>query len=564
MENQSRLADKNKMLNLLAAASENLGTSLDFQSTARHSCKIFVPHLSAWSSLFIFNEDSPELKFVASHHKNHEVSTQLELFLSDQARFWAHKQEVQYSIREGRVVTVANSHSWFGERYLAHLPVIQKSEIIGLITLGSVDEFTLEDLHIAEEISKRAAAAIDNARSYLKLTSYEAKLINDKELAEKASQEKSNFLANMSHEIRSPISAILGFADLLMLPQQSEQDRLEWSQRIKHNGQHLLRLINDILNLAKVESGQFTVQNNCIDFLEFISDLEVTNRTLARDKKLDLQFNLETEIPERFGSDSTRLRQILNNLIGNAIKFTEAGHVKVQCGYIKNLGYLYFDVEDTGPGMTEKESSLLFQPFVQANTAHSKQFGGTGLGLALSLKLSQLLGGTVELVHTAPGNGSKFRAMVKPSVLSGVKYISQLKSKVSTTAEEKTFKEHELKNKKILVVDDSPDNQYLMRKILGLRGADVTLAGSGDSALDLDNISDFDVVLMDIQMPGKDGNQTTAELRKRGFTKPIIAFTANALPKDKELSLRSGCNRHVTKPVDQKELLRVLSELLTT
>jgi CheY-like chemotaxis protein len=214
--------------------------------------------------------------------------------------------------------------------------------------------------------------------------------------------------------------------------------------------------------------------------------------------------------------------------------------------------------------MTEKESSLLFQPFVQANTAHSKQFGGTGLGLALSLKLSQLLGGTVELVHTAPGNGSKFRAMVKPSVLSGVKYISQLKSKVSTTAEEKTFKEHELKNKKILVVDDSPDNQYLMRKILGLRGADVTLAGSGDSALDLDNISDFDVVLMDIQMPGKDGNQTTAELRKRGFTKPIIAFTANALPKDKELSLRSGCNRHVTKPVDQKELLRVLSELLTT
>lgn len=341
MENYNRLLDKGKMLNLLAAASENLGSSLDFQSTARHSCRIFVPHLSVWSSLFVFNEDTPNLKFVHSHHKNHEVSKSLENFMSQQAKNWFKRQEVQYSIREGRIVTVANSESWFGEKYLAYLPVMQRSEIIGLITLGSEEEFTLEDLHIAEEISKRAAAAIDNARSYLKLTSYEAKLINDKELAERASQEKSNFLANMSHEIRSPISAILGFADLLMLPQQSEQDRLEWSQRIKHNGQHLLRLINDILNLAKVESGQFTVENNSIDFMEFVSDLEVTNRTLARDKNIDLQFNLDTEVPEKFGTDSTRLRQILNNLIGNAIKFTVAGHVKVNFGYIKNLGYLF-------------------------------------------------------------------------------------------------------------------------------------------------------------------------------------------------------------------------------
>jgi len=347
-----------------------------------------------------------------------------------------------------------------------------------------------------------------------------------------------------------------------MLPAQSESDRFEWSQRIKHNGQHLLRLINDILNLAKVESGQLTVENNCVDFMEFISDLEVTNRTLARDKHLDLQFNLETEIPEKFGTDSTRLRQILNNLIGNAIKFTDTGKIKVQCGYIKNLGYLYFDVEDTGPGMTAKESSLLFQPFVQANTAHSKQCGGTGLGLALSLKLAQLLGGTVELVHSAPGNGSKFRAMVRPSVLGDVRYISTLKSKVSSAEEQKSYTIPELTGKKILVVDDSPDNQYLMRKILGLRGADVTLASSGEAVLSLQDISEFDVILMDIQMPGKDGNQTTAEPRKRGFPRPIVAFTANALPKDKELSLRSGCNRHVTKPVDQKELLWVLSELL--
>lgn len=562
MEHRSQTLDKSKLLNLLAAASENLGTSLDFQNTAKHSCRIFVPQLSVWSSLFIFNEDSPELKYIYGHHQDAEIKNSLQVFLREQAKSWSQKQEVQNSIREGCVVTVPNANSWFGEKYLAHLPIIQRSEIIGLITLGSETEFSRDDLQIAEEISKRAAAAIDNARSYQKLTSYESQLISDKEFAEKASREKSTFLANMSHEIRSPISAILGFADLLILPEQSEADRLEWSQRIKHNGQHLLRLINDILNLAKVESGQFTIENNNIEFLEFVSDLEVTNRTLAQDKKLEFNFIIETEIPEKFSTDSTRLRQILNNLIGNAIKFTEHGHISVKSGYIKNPGFLYFDVEDSGPGMTEKESALLFQPFVQASTAHSKQFGGTGLGLALSLKLAQLLGGTVELLHTAPGNGSKFRAIVKPAVPTGTDFISQLKNKITSSEIQRTEIEPKLNGKKILVVDDSTDNQYLMKKILSIKGAEVGLADSGEAVLALQNISEFDVVLMDIQMPGKDGNQTTRELRKRGFTRPIVAFTANALPQDKELSLRSGCNRHVTKPVDQNELLRVLSELL--
>jgi signal transduction histidine kinase/CheY-like chemotaxis protein len=508
------------------------------------------------------NEESPDLSFVHGTHHLPGEEEKLHSLLRSRAKVFSGKTDVQTSLREGRVTVSVSGDSLFGEKHLAHLPLIQRAEVIGLITLGSEKEFSQDDLHIAEEISRRASAAIDNARSYQKVISFESRLIKSKQQAEQANREKSTFLANMSHEIRSPISAIMGFADLLMLPNQSEAERLQWSQRIKHNGQHLLRLINDILNLAKVESGQFNLENNQVDFLEFVSDIEVTNRASARDKNLEFNLSLETPVPEKFVTDSTRLRQILNNLIGNAVKFTESGHIQIKTGYMKNAGYLYFDVEDSGPGMSEKESALIFQPFVQANTAHSKKFGGTGLGLALSMKLARLLGGDLELLYTAPGKGSKFRVLIEPQVSPSVSFISELKTKLSgkqTQIPNKAI----LADKKILVVDDSRDNQYLMKKILSLKGAVVTIAECGEDVLKLTNIDEFDAILMDIQMPGLDGNQTTSELRKRGVKKPIIAFTANALLHDRELSLRAGCDRHVTKPVNQDELMLVLTELIS-
>jgi signal transduction histidine kinase len=548
-------------LNLLALASETIGTSLDFHNTAQHSCRIFVPHISAWSSLFIMNDDSPDLHFVHGTHRHPEEERKLHQQFSARAKIFAGKNDVQSSLRDGRVTISSSSESWFGEKYMAHLPLIQRSQVLGVITLGSENEFSPFDLQIAEEISRRAGAALDNARAYQKVVAYESMLIHSKQQAEQANREKSTFLANMSHEIRTPISAIMGFADLLMLPHQSEAERLQWSQRIKHNGQHLLRLINDILNLAKVESGQFNIENNHMDFLEFIKDIEITNKSFARDKGLQFEISLDSEVPAQFISDSTRLRQILNNLIGNAIKFTETGHIHVRTGFMKSAGYLYFDVEDSGPGLTEKESSVIFQPFVQANTAHSKKFGGTGLGLALSMKLARMLGGDLELVSSQPGKGSKFRVLIEPQVEPGTTFISALSS-ASVHSNAAQTSNLLLAGKKILVVDDSRDNQYLMKKILSLKGAEITIAESGEEVLQIQDFSKFDVILMDIQMPGIDGNETTTELRKRGITKPIVAFTANALPHDRELSLKAGCNRHVTKPVDQTELMQVLMELI--
>ncbi len=543
-------------------AGELLGSSLDYESTTQQVCAVYVPQLSNWGSLLIMNELSPNFSFQQCVHHNPELTESFKNYFKNHQEYFVQRSAVTESLRQGKpAIEICQEDSPL-RGFLMHLPLLQRSEVVGLVTLGSDKAFSPEDIQIAEEISHRAASAIDNSRLYRQACQIEKELIEAKRQAEEANKAKSNFLANMSHEIRSPIGAILGFADLLMLPDQSESDRLQWSERIKHNGHHLLRLINDILNLAKVESGQFTIETQTVDFVEFISDLEGVNSTLASEKNLEFYFFLESPVPARFLSDATRLRQILNNIIGNAIKFTKKGYVHINAGFMKNSGFLYFDVEDTGPGLTPKQSSQLFQPFVQADTAHSKLHSGTGLGLALSLKLARLLGGDVELIYSEPEKGSKFRILIKPKIGPETEFIAALTNNISSPCAVELKKKIKLTGKNILVVDDSRDNQYLMKTILSLNGAIVHIADSGESALNFKDIEKIDVILMDIQMPGKSGYETTEELRKNGLKKPIIALTANAMPQDKELSLRAGCDRHVTKPVDIDELMKTLSELL--
>ncbi|MGZ6486394.1 MAG: response regulator [Pseudobdellovibrio sp.] len=539
-----------------------MGSSLDFENTVAQAATIFIPQLASWSSILIMDEVTSRLTFAECVHQESKKHEKLTIFFRNEIEKFILRPTVMNSLREGKLTVESDPDTFPDEPYLIHMPLIQRAEVIGLITLGSSHEFSPEDIQIAEEISHRACSALRNARAYEKILNIENELIRAKQLAESANKAKSNFLANMSHEIRSPISAILGFADLLSLPEQTEEERLQWCERIKHNGQHLLRLINDILNLAKVESGQFAIENQTVDLIGFINDIEVSNGTLARDKKLDFNFFLESPVPEKFLTDPTRLKQITNNVIGNAVKFTEKGSVSIRMGFMKAPGLLYFDIVDTGPGLTEKQSSQIFQPFVQADTEHAKRHGGTGLGLALSLKLARLLDGDLELLSSTPGQGSKFRILIKPEIAQGTRFIEQLTKKTAEVGTKNIPSKTLLKNKKILVVDDSRDNQYLMKTILSLKGAEVIIAEKGEEVLSLGNLDAFDVVLMDIQMPGIDGNETTIELRKRGFKKPIVAFTANALPQDRELSLQAGCDRHITKPVDQNELMQILSDLI--
>lgn len=558
----SSSGSNSKLLNLLALASELLGSSLNFENTALQTCVVCVPQLSDWSCLFVLDEKSSKLNFSHCVHYNAAEHEPLKNYFLHSTPFFIKRPAVINALRLGKVVTELCAESSKVSGFLLHLPLIQRSQVIGVLTLGSQRAFSLEDVQIAEVISHRASSALDNSRMYQRSCLIENELLLAKKKAEEANKAKSDLLANVSHEIRSPVGAILGFADLLLIGGQTEQEREEWIQRIKHNGHHLLRLINDILNLAKVESGQYTIENQLVDFSELFSDLEITHINKAREKNIEFALNLQSPVPESFFTDPTRLQQILNNVIGNALKFTENGYVHVNARYDKNSGFLFFDVEDTGPGLTIKQGSQIFQPFVQAGTEHSKRHGGTGLGLALSMKLARLLGGDLELLYSEPQKGSKFRILIKPKISPQFPFVTELKKKLQFYEPETEKKEIKLNGKKILVVDDSVDNQYLIKTLLTIKGADVNVASSGEEVLSISQIHNYDIILMDIQMPGKNGYETTAELRQSGFTKPIIALTANALPGDLELSLKSGCDRHVTKPVDNNELLKMISELI--
>lgn len=556
----NQVTNPDKLINLLARATEQLGTSLELEETVSQVCGVCVPQLADWSSFIIMDEKNSVLTFSDCYHRDQSLRFDLKLNLLTQSERHLKRTPTIDCLLRGKATTDFSEALGVFGGYLLNVALIRRLEVIGLLVLGSRMPFLPEDIQIAEEIGHRAASALDNARLYQRARQTEQELVQAKKQAEEANHAKSHFLANMSHEIRSPLGAVLGFAELLMLSNQSEDERIQWCQRIKNNGDLLLRLINDILNLAKVESGQFTLAHEQVDFVEFITDLESSNVLQAN--HLDFRFTIVSPVPHQFTIDATRLRQILNNVIGNALKFTETGSVRIGAGFEKKSGLLFFNIDDTGPGLTEKQGMQIFNPFVQADTEHSKRHGGTGLGLALSKKLAQLLGGDVELVFSQPGVGSKFRVFVKPGINSDIKYVSEMKRKLLPQGEVPiAIADAPLHGKKILVVDDSSDNQYLMKCILTRKGAEVNLVGSGEEALKMLQNDNFDLVLMDIQMPGMNGYLTGAEFRRNGFKKPIIALTANVLQEDRALGLGANFNAYITKPLNQNELIGILVNL---
>jgi two-component system, sensor histidine kinase len=379
--------------------------------------------------------------------------------------------------------------------------------------------------------------------------------------AEASSEAKSQFLANMSHEIRTPLGAILGFVDLLLLPDAKDEERADWAQRVKTNGEHLLKLINDILNLSKVESGKVDLANEEVDLAPLLTDIEGSFALGAKSKGIEFKVHLINAIPSCVKTDSTRLRQILTNIISNAIKFTDKGFVSVGTEY--KDGVLYFTVTDTGPGLTQEQADRLFKPFNQADMAHAHT--GTGLGLVLARRLARLMGGDVELLSTGPGKGSQFKISVQVEPVAEKPMLQNLVY-TAPCADEKSKRAESLRldGKNILVVDDAPDNQILMSRILTRQGAAVAVAGNCETAIKAIELNHFDLILMDIQMPGKDGYETTKILREKGLRAPIIALTAHALPHEREKSLKAGLDDHITKPIDRQNFLETISHYLSS
>lgn len=396
------------------------------------------------------------------------------------------------------------------------------------------------------------------------LKQIEHELIISRDKAEVSNRAKSFFLANMSHEIRTPIGVIMGFVDILNTTQLSDDEKRSNMSIIKRNCRQLLNIIDDILDLSKVEFGQIKIRNETINTLELLEDLKSILDLKTQDKSILIDVKITGKVPANFSSDNTRLRQIILNICGNATKFTKTGSITVDCFFTNSQ--MNFRVTDTGPGVAVEDIHKLFKPFSQIDSSETREFGGTGLGLALSKKLAIALGGDLILEKTVLQKGSTFLLHVDVGENATQNMIDQSMSEniLQTPVVEPQINSQQLKDKKILIVDDSPDNRLLLSFILKQFGATSDTANDGKAALEkaLNANSNFDLVLMDLQMPIMGGYEAVSELRKSGFDKPIIALTAHAMKEEKEKCLSNGFTNYLTKPIARNTLLNMISSSL--
>ncbi len=404
----------------------------------------------------------------------------------------------------------------------------------------------------------------------------ENKLSKAKEAAEAANRAKGEFLANMSHEIRTPMTAIMGFAETLRTEgdlSKAPPQRIEAIDTITRNGEHLLNLINDILDLAQIDTGKLNIDQGACLPSQVVSEVASSMKMQVDAKGLSLRTEFDGEIPESIQSDPNRLRQILINLVGNAVKFTDTGSIRVVTrlsGRSSADPKMHFEVTDTGIGMSEEQTSDLFKPFSQVDSSTTRKFGGTGLGLAISKSLAEMLGGDIN-VRSSPGKGSTFTLTISTGSLEGVKLTDDpAETECHTQQDDKSPVQHDTKlDCRILLAEDGPDNQRIISFVLKKAGAEVTVADNGQVALDCvqaaqDEGNPFDVILMDMQMPVMDGYDATKNLRAEEYTKPIIALTAHAMKGDRQKCLDVGCDDYMTKPIDRGKLVELVAKYAQT
>lgn len=396
--------------------------------------------------------------------------------------------------------------------------------------------------------------------------SFEQKLKEAQRTAELANEAKTHFLANMSHEIRTPLNAIMGFTELLTDPGPSMEEKMKNVAVVRRNCHQLLKIVNEILDISKVEAGELEIEKVETKIDELLNEVKALLRVQAGKKGIELKFAPPEDVPDRVLTDSTRLRQILLNIVGNALKFTQQGSVSVTTKFVRKANgqsMVTFVVSDTGVGIDHQSAQKIFQPFSQADTSTTRLFGGTGLGLALARRLARALGGDVQLMKSAPGQGSTFAVSVAVEVLDQQQW-ARLDAASETQAEppRPTIDTSALKGKRILLVEDAEDNQFLIQQFLSRTGAIVEIANNGNEGVDKALNNEYEVVLMDIQMPFKDGYQATSELRSKGYQKPIIALTAHALVEEREKCLRTGCTSHLTKPINRQQLIESLVSVI--
>jgi PAS domain S-box-containing protein len=433
-----------------------------------------------------------------------------------------------------------------GTRITVELAITPVTTAAGLVFSGFLRDITA---------AKRAADELVKARA----------------AAEAANRAKSEFLANMSHEIRTPLTAILGYTELLRddgdLARAPER-RVQTIRTIQGAGRHLLTIINDILDISKIEAGKMTVETVETPLLGILQEVESLLRPRAREKGLELETRLASALPERILCDPTRLRQILMNLAGNAVKFTDSGRITVTARSEDPLEggapRLVILVDDTGPGLTLAQAARIFSSFGQGDASVTRRHGGSGLGLAISQRLAQLLGGGVSIERTAPGEGACFRLelpLVAAASAAPVARLDAVPAALPAASPPAPLAG------RILLAEDGRDNQAIIAYFLRKAGAEVDLALNGRIALEMlaraeDEGRPYDLLLTDMQMPEMDGYTLAGELRARGARLPILALTAHAMAEDRQKCLDAGCDDYAVKPVDRARLLELCAEWL--
>ena len=470
-------------------------------------------------------------------------------------------------------------------------------------TDGTTRWVRLQTKTLFSEHSGEATQIIGTLLDITQQRNFEEQLKAARDAAEAANQSKSAFVANMSHEIRTPMTAILGYADLIR-DMIENPEAVSHLQTIRRNGAYLLEIINDILDLSKIEFGKLDIEMERIQPARLIEDVRSVMEVRATEGGLMLEVEYDGKLPKVIESDAKRLKQVLINLVGNAIKFTREGKVKIRVHYksragqggtttshqnassvterpmdthdggsalldpLHRYGRLQFEIIDTGIGMTEVQRERLFKPFSQGDASVTRTFGGTGLGLAISQRLAEMLGGVITASSTE-GVGSTFTVTICTGNVKDIElvdYAAELADQPKQV--EPTAIEPVALDCHILVVDDRRDIRFLTKRLLTRAGATVAECEDGQIAVDYvtDCLNDSncpDLILLDMQMPNMDGYEAARALRKLGYAKPIIALTADAMQGDMNACVKAGCNDYLSKPIDADLLVRKVSDLTT-
>lgn len=435
------------------------------------------------------------------------------------------------------------------------------------VSVSAMPDFlSLSDRYLGHVVALATALVIGLLLSFFKqfenTISHEAK---EKALLEESNRMKSAFLANMSHEIRTPLNAITGYSEILSRTD-DHNDRNQLIENIQKNSSHLTGIIDNILDISNIEFGKMTIHTQKISVHSLFEDVLVTMNNRAEAKGIKFEITSEGLFPDRVLAAESRVKQVMTNLLGNAIKFTEVGGVslkfKIDSGSAGQK-FIVVHVKDTGIGISKHDQADLFQSFSQADTSSTRRFGGVGLGLVVSKRLAQQFGGDVSLIDSRIGRGSTFELKIPCGDLEDVIWADDVLLGISQQNEAVQFQNfNQLAGKRILIVEDSEDNQDIFQFFLRSVGAIPDIVDNGISAIRRVREEDYDLILMDIQLPQMDGLEATRRLRIEGFKNPIIALTAHASAEEKISSIESGCLGLITKPVSQDTLIKQILTII--